>query len=611
MTRALGPWGRDGEGTWSDGPVGFGHRLMISTAQDRWEDQPVRQAGTGHVLVADARIDNRDDLARMLDIPAGEARLLPDSAFILAAYKKWGERCAERLLGDFAFALWDPRRRRLLLARDQLGNRVIFYHQTARSIAFATFPTGLFALPQIPRRLSLNVLASHLGHVRSPEAGTSYFEGIQRLPQAYVLTTSGGDTRAIRYWSADDAPPVRLASDSEYVEAFQEQFDEAVRSRLRSTTPIGAFLSGGLDSPAIAAVAAKHLRSSGQRLSAFCSVPQSGFAGGEARPGWEDDETPYVRSIAQWIDNLDLDLVNADGRAILDGLDELHAVIASPMVAPFNRIWMDEIARTASSQQIGVLLDGWGGNLTMSWSGDSLYASLARSYEWRAMIREARTDSRVNSVPIWRVLAKGLRPLAQPGAVRTPWQARASQRMLRGASMINPDLAAELSIWDRGSRREDPGDVTSARSTYFSAEGRKSGDYNSAQRARFGVDVRNPAVDLRIIEFCLAIPEHQFRQNGVGRSLIRRAVDGKLPPDVVLRETRGSQGVDWQDRIAASRPQLEVLLSRLERSDLARSLLDLGQLRASMEPGNQFHSKAAATALMCAFTTGHFVLAWE
>ena len=136
----------------SDGPVGLGHCLMRVNQEDLFERQPLVDREAELTLVADCRIDNREELADAFGLSAADIRDMPDSAFVLRAYKKWGEDCAEHLLGDFAFAIWDGRRRKLVLGRDHMGQRTSIYHHGKDFFAFATEIKALWALPDVPRR---------------------------------------------------------------------------------------------------------------------------------------------------------------------------------------------------------------------------------------------------------------------------------------------------------------------------------------------------------------------------------------------------------------------------------------------------------------------------
>ena len=151
MRAALAAHGGDGSSTWTGSGLGLGQELKRITPEDLAERQPLMSRDGRLVLVSDGRIDNRRELSAELGL-AWESPQVPDSAFILAAYERWGEDCAGRLVGSFSFAIWDEQCKRLLLARSPFGARTVFYHRTTEFVAFATMPKALFALPDVSRR---------------------------------------------------------------------------------------------------------------------------------------------------------------------------------------------------------------------------------------------------------------------------------------------------------------------------------------------------------------------------------------------------------------------------------------------------------------------------
>ena len=162
MLTSLAHRGPDGTGVWCEGPAGLGHLMLWTTPESLLERLPLVSPGGHLVLTADARIDNRADLIRTLALGGRPAEALTDSHLILAAYEKWGERCPEHLLGDFAFALWDARQHRLFCARDHMGVKPLYYYKSPRLFACASELKALFYLPEVPRRVNDMRVVDHL-----------------------------------------------------------------------------------------------------------------------------------------------------------------------------------------------------------------------------------------------------------------------------------------------------------------------------------------------------------------------------------------------------------------------------------------------------------------
>jgi asparagine synthase (glutamine-hydrolysing) len=355
---------------------------------------------------------------------------------------------------------------------------------------------------------------------------------------------------------------------------------------------VSVMMSGGLDSCAVAAVTARLLAERGERLTAFTEVPAPGSVG-LLPAGRYADETPFVEAVAAMHGNLDLHLMRTDGEVFWRDLDHLFSHLETPFANTSNRVWMEAINRESAARGMRVVLDGMQGNLTMSWSGAGLVSGLLRSGRWRKAYRQAAA-------------------LARSGASRTAWRALANQGVLpllpdplwlvvdrvrhvgeptaaswAEYSPISPAFAAAQRIPERTrpgrfeTRFRPRADTRQTR--YEALASQDLGAYLSGFRAMYGVDPRTPPADVRLAEFCLALPEDQFLRDGVSRRLIRRAMSARLPEMVLSNQRRGLQAADWHARLYGARDELARELTRLERSELARQYLDLGRMRRLFE----------------------------
>ena len=236
--------------------MGLCHLRLCITPESLHEHLPMPDAAQNLVLTADARIDNRDELINELAIAETGHRVVTDSELILAAYARWGEGCPERLVGDFAFAIWDGRNQTLFCARDHFGVKPFYYHRSGRFFAFASEIRALLRLKAISGRVNETKVADFLGRTEL-DPTTTFYQDLLQLPAAHSMVI-GHERSAIRcYWALDGSRELRLKSDDEYDEAFRAHFTRAVRDHVRSAYPIGSLLSGGLDSSSIVAVAKK------------------------------------------------------------------------------------------------------------------------------------------------------------------------------------------------------------------------------------------------------------------------------------------------------------------------------------------------------------------
>lgn len=245
--------GPDGMFTRIVGDVGLGHAKMAMTPEEDDEVQPVVSPRSGSILICDARLDNRAELLSLL--PDKPSRATSDAELILNCYETWGCAAVEHLLGDFAFIIWDPRTRRILAARDTSGQRALFYRCDARTFAAASEIHQLLQDASIPiepnhARIKEFLVPLNMGSNERDNAST-FYKDIHALPAGHLLVVDADNLRVQRYWELRPVPELRYRTDEEYAEHFRALFFDVVGARLRSSKPLGALLSGGLDSSSV------------------------------------------------------------------------------------------------------------------------------------------------------------------------------------------------------------------------------------------------------------------------------------------------------------------------------------------------------------------------
>lgn len=613
MSTSLAAHGPDRAGAWQQGAVGLAQRQMVITPEDRYEHQPLRSVDGQVVLVSDARLDNRAELIDEFRLIPAEAAVLPDSALILAAYERWGEDAPQHLLGDYAFALWDERQQHLLLVRSPLSNRPIYYYQDRKRFAFATMPGGLFALPWVPRKLALE-------NWLDPDPNRTIYVGLKKLPSGHWLRVGQAGVKVHSFWELDLERRLHFRRDEEYVEVFNELFTRAVQSRLRSLYPIGVSMSGGLDSSSVAVTAARLLAEQGQSLTAYTQVPRTGFDG-PLPPGKYADETPFVQAIADMAPNLQLQFIHTEGSDLFADLDQAFAVMYGPFQNVSNRIWVEAIQAQAQAQGVRVLLSGTGGNLSVSWSGTSPLPDLLRQGAWRQAWATARMQARRPTGTARALMAHGVLPLL-PQRLQTAihhlrhqnLRALISTQTL--ATALHPRLvqAKHRQYW---LERQRPMAGTERQLRYTTLLRIVSGDHDAAYSARFGLSRCDPTSDQRLVEFCFAVPEEQWRREGKTRSLIRRAMTGRLPAAVLHNPKRGMQAADWEEQLLAQRATIQVDLARIAQNTTAQQVLDLPRIRqladSLLQPGwsSTQHFADYQWVLLSGLMFGHFILWFE
>lgn len=608
VANALRQHGPDRAEVLVTGSLGLVHVLMRMTPEDRFDRQPWRGA-SGAIITADLRLDNRDEVLAQLGIAHQDAMAWPDSRVLLAAWEKFGDDLWPTLRGPFAAAIWNPHKPTLTIARDHLGLNVVMYHKTERFLAFATMPKGLFALPDVPRELSEEKMADFIV-LNHADHKTTFYRDIFRVPPAHLMTvTAAGAMTQRRYWSAADIRPIRLGSDQDYADGLRECLDRAVRRQMRSAHPIGCWLSGGLDSSSVAALAARALGEKGQRLAAFTQVPRQGFQGPVPR-GRYGDETPYVEAIRAALGNIDVTYIRNNEVDDFADLERMFLFLEAPVRNPMNLGWMLAITRLARAEGRRVLLGGLYGNYTISWFGWSQAADhlsrgrLLTAYrQWRMFYRNS-SDSR--SVAFRKLFIEPLAPdkIARWAHRRRhgnggPWSTHAPIRPAYAAAMgIEPRARHVGHDFLYRTRRGERARTLSAHDF--------AGDWFAAQQAFHGVETRDPTADMDVVAYCLGVPPEQFLVEGVDRSLIRRAMWGLLPEVVLTNRLIGWQAADWFEKLETRRDRFLAEIAELTTSPLARKAIDLDRLERAVRnwPTGYWHRTSVINEYQLALTRG-------
>ena len=548
MADSLAHRGPDKAGLWSEANVGLGHRMLWTTPESLHEELPLVDKSGTFAITADARIDNREELIAALGLSGRPHGQISDSELILGAYQKWGEDCSKKLLGDFAFAVWDRRRQRLLCVRDHMGVRPFYYYLSDEVFAFASEIEALLCVPEVPRRLNEARVADLLVHNLGDKTATFYKE-IFRLTPACAMAV-GVDMSSIEpYWALDPLREVRLRSDEEYAEAFYEVFAEAVRCRLRSAYPVGCELSGGLDTSAVACVARELLAEKGgtQHLHTFSAM---------YKEAPRSDESNFI------------DVVLAEGGF------EAHKVqveLLSPLEAPKRVLWdTDEpsilgglsmpwgLAAEANQQGVRVLLNGYDGDRTVSHGIDRL-DELALTGRWKTLYTEIEALRNLGWSRRTLLRDRMLKPLAPEFLLRAWWVLWGRNPWSRTGNMytgpMSEDFARRIGLREQlqapHGGRDLPGSVRLSRRWHWAGLVDGATQHVLEAHGKIGaalsIENRYPFADRRLVEFCLALPPEQKLSQGWTRVVMRRALANVLPDVIRWRKTKGNltPGLVW------------------------------------------------------------------
>jgi len=561
MSASIAHRGGDAAGVWGNTCVSFAHQSLWTTPEAVGERMPFVSPDGNLTITADARLDNRSDLLRELDGTNEGARLTAqsgDGEYILAAYRRWGTQSAQRLIGDFAFAIWDDRNQTLFAARDHFGVKPFFYTHAARpggqkAFAFASEIKALLGLSWVGAEVNERWMASYLLLALDDKQATLY-DSIWRLPPGHTMTVKRDATepQLRNYWSLDARRELRYRYDEDYTEAFREIFTEAVRCRLRSNVRVGSTLSGGLDSSSITCVARDIVAATGAPpLPTFSAIYDEAV---------ECDERAYINAVIAR-GGIEAHFGHPDRLSPLGLAEEIEHMTGfqdEPVLNPQTPLhWV--LYESARAANVTVLLDGLGGDVTLSHSR-GYFAELFLKGHWLRLASEAQAMKRLYGQPLRATISRSVIGRLTPGAIR-----RLGRRALRGNSLAAPmvpfrsafarrvgtvAIAARLKALRQAS-------VTDSRQAHFAllTSGANCFSLNLLDRtaALFGIEGRYPFYDPRLAEFCLALPANQKMRAGLTRAIMRNALNGALPREVRTRKgkadhspnfNRGLKGAD-------------------------------------------------------------------
>jgi asparagine synthase (glutamine-hydrolysing) len=588
-----------------DGPVGLGHALMRVTAEDDFDDQPLVDHAAGLALVADLRLDNRDELARDLGIEDRSLRRMSDSAVLLRAYKIWGEACVDRLLGDFAFAVWDRRAAKLVLARDHMGARYIHFHRNDDAFVFATEKKALWAVAGVPQQFDEMEIGRVLTSDLSALHGATLFTRIFGLLPATIMTiTADGAETSRRYWRPHADARHAGRDEAYYVETYRGVLKEAVDCRLRrNVRSSGMLLSGGFDSAAVAALAEPAMSAQGRKMVAAASVMPRGQD--EARY----NARKWVEACERHMPHLAVHYVTREGIGLLDGLDE-HFTGAEGH-ASIDYIANLTLLKTIAGTGAGVVMDGMGGDYTLNPRARGWLAEQLARGRLRRVLSELLAYRRNRDVPFWTVIRQEIVGPLLPMKLLAWLRARNGRPKDEPLAPISRGLADRIRA--RGGHLRFTMPATAERGYYGRQlavlEQQQGTPYNGMHMlaAQYGLEYVQPFHDKRVVELGLAIPASLVVRGGRNRYLARRALGELYPPELRVRpdgnDLRTPDAIDVARR---AQPHVLAEIGRMARSPRLGQVIDFDKMRRTVtgalaNPGAPDAERQVRTSLRAFF----------
>lgn len=563
----------DGCDTWHDGPVALGHGHFRVLPEESQEHQPLIDGNI--VLTADIRLDNRTELGRGLALAPEQLTGMSDARLLMHCYRRWGIKCLPRLLGDFAFVLWDGDRRMLFAARDPLGERNLCHTVLGQTHLVASDIANLRGHPEFVPLINEDKIGAYLAGIRD-DAQETYYQNVNYLLPGHVLSIDTNGARIWSYWNIEPNRSVRYQREEEYADHYIDLLTEAIRCRLRSNGPIGVSLSGGLDSSAVAALAAPIINDGlGARLHSF-SYTFDELA--------SCDERQFIDLLVQRFP-ISPQYLNSDDKWPLKDLEE-WPVSPDVVLADVFASLPATVMKAANQTGVRILLTGYYGDVLFT--GANYWAlDLARQGRFGELAKMTATNFRGLR---WRrsFLQFGLRRLI-PVEVSQAYRRKRPRLPRLVAPGIADELVARTNLLERLSPRDlsrsdwAPGlwERYQTLSPTLHSQGYASVRY---QYNRHGIELMQPYYDRRLVEFVMAVPAYVLGGPDTDRRLHRVAMKGILPEEIRLRRNR-TIFVPLVQRGLGEREWGKVQRLLTKPQVVERGYIDANWLRSRLETG--------------------------
>lgn len=530
MTEAVRHRGPDVGDCWVAGSIGLGHRLMWSTPEAVAERQPHADERGERCLVFDGRVDNRDEVAHALRAAGVARRDDSDAELVLRACEAWGEDAPRRMLGDFAFALWDGRTGTLFCARDILGVRPFHYFLGVRHILFGSELHQLFRDPTVPTELNEGMIGEYLA-VSITNLEETFYRSIRRLPPAHWMKVErDGRVRIQRYWQVDFAATIRYAREEDCAWHLLDILKASVACRLRVEGPLGSDLSGGLDSSAVSVIAQEAMDACGSATDRYQSYSVT-------YPGLPCDESDYIKAVGRHA-GIRLNLLPY--RQVKES--EFEALASRYLEFPGYPVGnssLQTVSAAVHRNGCRVMLSGLGGDEWLTGEPDFL-ADLLKSLRLTALGRELPGTAAWHEISAVRALMRfGIKPWLRRGANALGILDRRKPRL----PWLSSTWVARNRLGDRISVKRSEGwhascAQLSRHAWAFSATSTDSIELSDRLAFGSGIEYRHPLLDRRIIDYAYAVPQELHLRQGLTKNLLRKAMQNHVPDPILNRRTK-------------------------------------------------------------------------
>lgn len=553
----------------------FGKILNYGTPEDVFDSQPVYLSEQNILFTAQGRIDNRDELAKVLGIKANDA--VSDSYFILKAYLKYGEEVQHKIKGEWSLAVYNYNKKELFLARDTQGYTVLFFLKTDKYFAFSTSLKSILALPFFKKELNEEYFVSALSLWKVREkfiSNETFYQNVFYLQGGFLLKFKNREFTINQYWPPENICETHYKNKQDYADEMSDLIYKAVERRLRSYKPVASMLSGGLDSSMVSYIAADLLKKQNKALTTYSHVPlyKQALLNDPTAQERVLDETPFIEATVRASGNINPQYLYSEYVSPVQGSSESLDILDGFIHGAGNAYWMTDIYKTCAQQGYGALLSGEGGN------GSTSFAAID--------YRQAHNFQRFIRNPINYLRRQVAKPLVLKyfSAVSV---FNTFEKAIK-AGYTNARILERYNIMKEVRNKNEVflqyyQNVLESKKSFInyyqlrSVLGASFGNY-------YGIELRDPTTDIDVMNFFLTIPNDVFfDDNFNNKMLVKRMMHNKMPNEVLFARKKGLQSSDLIFRVRKSKAELLNELSGLKKSSLVMDYIDMDKLEKNLK----------------------------
>jgi asparagine synthase (glutamine-hydrolysing) len=558
-----------GSNEWTDGNVAFGSGKPVEfTATDH---TPFRDDNL--VITANAKLHNRPELIRQLELNASQYHSSADAVLILEAFKKWKEDCVHHLDGEYVFAIWNTTAKKLFIASDHIGFKPLYYSDNAQMLVFCSEIKGVEAVNSDENVFDEVSLIDFFFKKGDPER--TYNKNIKALCGGNTLLLKNNILQKQKYWQFSPTGKHRFARQQDWYDGLRDVFENAVRKRLDTDANVGITLSGGLDSTSVAGILCNELKKKNKPLYTFSSVLPPGYEGNLS------DEQHYIKYFLEQYPNAIPTYVTAEGGSPFKNVPE---ALERDEVFPNYFHYMDKaLCEAATGKQVKLFYSGFGGDFWASYKGNYVVYDMLRSGKLLKALRSIQEISALQNRSLYQTLKTEV--LGNAGIIKKMIQ----QKNWDPKEILNKSLLPYYPL----------NYITSVTPTMtmFINTGRVSrlaGIFDT-RNASFGMATATPFFDKALMEFLADMPAEFLIGKGWKRYHWRAAMEGILPKEIQWRKTKDPYVVDHWKRYDSGLEHVKQRLELTKNDPLINRYINVDEC-LTLLPGSETKKKATAEA---------------